>query len=62
MCRVRDENLATATATLTVSITDVNDNAPVFTQASYTGSVLEKTSGMYGTNNKRFSPKTILWN
>ena len=39
--RARDENDATSTGTLTVSLTDVNDNAPVFTGTPYTAEAQE---------------------
>ena len=36
-----DENSGTSSATLTVSLTDVNDLSPEFTQPSYTATALE---------------------
>ena len=47
--RARDENAATSTGTLTVSLTDVNDNDPVFTGTPYSANALEGQSSCKNT-------------
>ena len=39
--RAIDENSGTSTATLTASLTDVNDNPPVFSDAPYSAKALQ---------------------